>query len=107
MPTLGYLAGVKITGDMNLEGENIWQLVTKGVTNGERILYWRKSNQLALRAGNWKLVHNGAHPDEGDDELFDIARDPFETKNLAEEYPHKVAELKKELKKQYLLDRAP
>ena len=96
-----------MTGDMNLEGANILPIVMGGVNNEHRILYWRKSNQLAVRIGNWKLVHNGGNPYDGDDELFDIAKDPYETKNLAEEYPQKLTELKSELKKQYSLDRAP
>ena len=105
MPTFGYLAGIDTTIDMNLEGINIWHAVTGEKTFEERVFYWRRSKWLAVRKGGWKLIHNGGSPEEGNDELYDLSNDPYETKNLAEKSPGKVSELKDELMKQYSLDR--
>jgi len=61
---------------------------------------------LALREGNWKLL---AHPDgkpvksltyskgPGQFELFNLADDPGETKNLVKEYPERVAAMRAKL----------
>ena len=50
-----------------------------------RTLFWRYRKQTALRKGDWKLV-NG-------EELYNLASDRNESKNLAPEHPEKVREL--------------
>ena len=60
-------------------------------------LYWEfheKGGRQALRKDNWKLVKyevrkNGAY------QLYDLDRDPSETKNMATQMPDKVKELAK------------
>lgn len=103
-PTMAYLAGASISDDLKIEGTNFWQVVTGGSMPGERIQYWRTSRQLALRKGNWKLVHNGKSLDEGSDELFNIAKDPLEKQDLAEENTALVSELRQELAAQFSMD---
>ena len=48
----------------------------------------------AIRVGDWKLIENF---DTGDDELYWLADDVSETRNLADEHPERVAELKSRL----------
>ena len=52
-------------------------------------LYWHHLDNRAIRVGDWKLVAAGKNPWE----LFNLRTDRSETKNLAAEYPGKVAEL--------------
>jgi arylsulfatase A-like enzyme len=56
----------------------------------QRILYWEHEGNRAVRDGDWKLVGQRNGPWE----LYDIARDRTELKNLAESHREKFAELK-------------
>ena len=49
-----------------------------------------RSPNLAIRSGNWKLLVNA---DASGAELYDIATDPNETKNLANEMPEVAKQL--------------
>ena len=46
-----------------------------------------KFNKCAVRTARWRLV--------GNKELYDISVDPFEKKNVADEHPEVVTELRK------------
>jgi arylsulfatase A-like enzyme len=48
----------------------------------------------ALRSGDWKLIHRHA---DGGLELYDLAHDPGETKDLAADQPERVATLARRL----------
>jgi arylsulfatase B len=85
-------------------GKNVWHALSQGTQLAERTLYWRTNKQIALRKGNWKLVHNDPTLEKGSDELFDLSDDPNETRNVAQDNPEILAELLKELKKQVDLD---
>lgn len=73
---------------------------------------------LSLRAGNWKYISPSQGPkrnantntDTGNDpvgQLYDLATDPGETKNLAAEQPQRVAELVAQLEKLRSAGRLP
>ena len=53
---------------------------------------YHRSPSLAIRRGNWKLLLN---PDGSNAQLYDIAADINETKNLAEKNPALVRDLSK------------
>ncbi len=54
----------------------------------ERTLYWRYGNSGALRMGDWKVVRQNRPRQEGAVwELFDLAKDPTESRDLAQEQP--------------------
>ncbi|MBX6311710.1 MAG: sulfatase [Isosphaeraceae bacterium] len=61
----------------------------------DRVLFWRTGGgqSFAVRKGTTKLVRFGNNPAE----LYDLATDIGETKNLAEKRPETVAALQKEL----------
>ena len=46
-----------------------------------------------MRKGNWKISNLEPPFDEADFELFDLATDPDESTNLADDEPEKLAEL--------------
>lgn len=63
------------------------------------MLFWEHAANRALRVGQWKLVSKTkknktfSPSDENAWELYDIDKDPSETKNLAKQLPEKVKEL--------------
>ena len=54
-----------------------------------------RSGAFLIRKGPWKLIYNMAAPHQ----LFNLAEDPSELNNLAEEHPAKLHELEKELRR--------
>ncbi len=72
-----------------LKGEN------PGSPHGR--IFWRVGSREAIRDGDWKLVRQGARraKTEAKWELYDLAEDAGEAKDLAEAHPEKVAELLK------------
>jgi arylsulfatase len=56
-------------------------------------LAWEIFGNRAVRQGNWKLRWEYKPLGKGDWELFDLAADPAERKDLAAERPDKVREL--------------
>ena len=113
-PTLLNLTGASLKQKLPLDGRDIWPCITKGKpTPHEEILCNASPTSGAIRVGDWKLVVNGSAKDADEEnaepkprkkraptamkdqmELFDLAADPSEKKNLAEERPDKVKELR-------------
>jgi len=59
-------------------------------------LYWRVGPQAALRQGDWKLVRAGQKGQAGPWQLYELAKDPGESKDLVGEKPDIVEELVRE-----------
>jgi arylsulfatase A-like enzyme len=106
MPTLCALAGAKPTGDLKWDGMNIWPVLTRQEKAPlPRTIYSAGTGfrSAALRHGDWKLiVSRAAEGKKGpkqspSEELFNLASDPGETKNLAAEKPDVLADLKQRL----------
>ena len=58
------------------------------------LLFWRMRNRGALRAGDWKIVRQpGRRSGSNGWELFNLAEDISETRDLAAERPEKLEEL--------------
>ena len=104
LPTLAHFSGAPLSEDCAAEGINIWPAVTGGSLPEDRILYWRTNSRMAVRKGNWKLIHNGKTPNEGSEELYNVVDDPYETINVAEENPSIMTVLHNELIHQYDID---
>lgn len=93
LPTALALAAGELPKDRTMDGVNLIPYLT-GEKSGapHETLFWRTQgpNGLhAVRQGNWKLVHlPGGKP-----ELYDLAADISEAKNLATEKPEIVTQL--------------
>jgi len=96
LPTLAALAGQsppKETDGISF----LPTLVGEGAQAQHDFLYWEfheGDGAQALRQGKWKVVKNGvktATPEPA--ELYDLSEDLGETRNLAGQFPEKVAEL--------------
>lgn len=102
MPTALAAAGVQ--SQRRFDGVNLLPFLT-GRKSGRphETLYWRLGEHMAIRKGDWKLVKTKEGPlkeanpstfsDLSNAELYNLAEDIGETKNLAAAHPNKVREL--------------
>ncbi len=120
-PTLLKLAGGSVEQKLPLDGRDAWTTITSNApTPHDDILHNVTPGNGAIRVGPWKLVVNGDRPDDGSEglaqtdartkkgkkkggsatdtlELFNIADDPYEKQNLAQQFPARVSELRARL----------
>jgi arylsulfatase A-like enzyme len=108
MPTFAALAGYRSERDLKWDGANLLPLLTAHTPPAERTLYgvapgWRAQ---AVRRGDWKLIvhapvaanakkQTAAAPAR--EELYHLAGDPGETKNLAAARPETLAQMRAHL----------
>jgi arylsulfatase A-like enzyme len=111
LPTFCRLAGAPVPPEVatKLDGEDLSAAFTGGKPNRSRALFWEygrnnesfkyptaaahRSPNVAVRAGDWKLLVNA---DGTDAQLFDLGADIFETRNVAEANPQITARLKQQ-----------
>jgi hypothetical protein len=93
VPTVLAAAGQAAKPEDKLDGVNLLPFL-----GGEKpgrphdVLYWRFHVKQAIRSGDWKLVKEQR---QSHWELYNLADDIGESKNLAEKMPEKVKELEK------------
>jgi arylsulfatase len=95
-PTCLELAGVELpTSDSpnTLDGVSLAPLLLENKPLPERTLFWRMRGQKAVRRGPWKLV---TLPDSKP-ELYNLADDLGETRNVAANHAEVVNSLRDEL----------
>jgi arylsulfatase A-like enzyme len=95
LPTLATLAGASLARCKPLDGVNVWPAIAEGKPSREEVVYDIEPFHAALRKGDWKLVWRATLPSRV--ELFDLAHDPFEKTNLADQNPKLVAELQRRI----------
>ena len=93
-PTLAAAAGLAPKPAKPFDGVNLWSALTKGEPV-PRPGFEVGSSDLAWLSAPWKLIRQP----EGTHELYNLADDPGETKNLADEKPDIVAKLAGEWEK--------
>lgn len=96
LPTLAELAGARYPESVNgkpvlpAAGESLLPAIKNEKTARDQPIFWEWSVSRAVRKGDWKLVTHGKNSPW---ELYNLALDPFETQNLAENSPEMVYEL--------------
>lgn len=85
-PTFCAAAGVATPA--KLDGVNILPLLAGGAAPKRPPFYWEFVHRQALREGDWRWVH---YCPSGKTELYHLPSDPGERKNLAAQYPDRVA----------------
>jgi arylsulfatase A-like enzyme len=97
-PTLLKLAGASLDQKLPLDGLDIWPTITAGKPSPHaEILLNAEPDGGAIRMGDWKLIidaGSGAKKSGQRFELFNLAGDPNEKRNLAAEQPEKVQALR-------------
>ena len=92
LPTAVHAAGGKVDPAWKLDGVDLLPYVTgANKARPHETMYWRYGPQWAVRQGDLKLVvSNGG---SGEPELYNLASDVSESKNLASAQPEKVKQL--------------
>ncbi|MCK5617336.1 sulfatase-like hydrolase/transferase, partial [Candidatus Pacearchaeota archaeon] len=95
-PTILEAAGGRVSNRSDLDGESLIPLLrSKGrLDRNEIVLYRSYEDQYAsIRSGKWKMIAYRS----GKMELFDLAKDLSEERELSAKYPEKVNDLKARL----------
>jgi arylsulfatase A-like enzyme len=114
-PTVLKLCGAKPTGDLPMDGLDVWSTLTAGAKSPHDVILLNTAPQGgAVRAGDWKLIVHRDGPRRGRAQaavpqspkrgnatvqLFDLKSDPFEKTNVAKAHPDKVKELRRALRR--------
>src|SRR5262249_25506672 len=103
-PTLARLGGVDPARGWRLEGRDIGRLLEGGaIPVPAPTLYWNAGDQSAVLRDDWKLIIRRRGP--GSIELYNLADDPAEARNLAGVEPEQAEALRAILAEQERLDR--
>jgi len=108
LPTVLQACGIRPPVDLKLDGRSFWPLLMDEnwewpdrhiVIQAHRGDQPVRYHNFMIRNQNWKLLHNsgfGQENFEGDPafELYDMAHDPLEMKNLSQEHPEIVEQMK-------------
>jgi arylsulfatase A-like enzyme len=100
-PTLAKLTGARLEQKLPLDGLDIWPVLTAGAKSPHEaiILCGTQRGQAAIRMGDWKLLvgaggkAKGAAA-KGADQLYHLATDLGESRNVAADHPEKLKELR-------------
>ena len=103
-PTLAAATGTSMRGRETIEGGDMWRVITGEAAPPERVMYWADAQNQAVRQGNWKLMHFGPKLEEGRFELYNLAEDPYETRDRSGDQQQIGDGLKAELSRQMSLD---
>jgi arylsulfatase len=90
LPTLVDVAGVELPakGSFQPEGASLVPILSGGKRQAPELLAWDYNGNAAVRLGDQKLVWDKL---VGRWELYDLATDPTETRDLAGAQPERVA----------------
>jgi arylsulfatase len=101
-PTVYDLAGIEVPEEirgveqMPLHGKSFADTFNNSKAKGKKTQYYENNGQRAIFHDGWKAIarHTKGQPYENDAwELYHLAEDATESKNLAAEYPDKLKEL--------------
>ncbi|RME92821.1 MAG: hypothetical protein D6766_09350, partial [Verrucomicrobia bacterium] len=93
LPTLAELAGVQPPPDidgLSIVPELLGQAAAGRPQPQHRYLYWELGQQTAVRSGPWKAIQPRRNAPW---ELYNLDRDPSESRDLAAEHPDQLARL--------------
>jgi arylsulfatase B len=92
--TAAAVAREPVPNNRSIDGVDLLPYLT-GRSEGRphEVLYWRMGQRTAFRAGDWKLLSNARRGGGPQWELYNLAEDLTESRNLAKSQPAKLEEL--------------
>lgn len=84
------LAGAKLPTNIVFDGKNSLPVLTEGAPSPHESLYFVYGKYASLRKGDWKILRE--EPDQPW-QLYDLATDVSEARDLAKDHPDRVHEL--------------
>lgn len=87
MPTSLAMAGVPVPDNIHFDGIDLGPALFDSKRLPERTIIWKLLSKTGLRCGPWKMVNN---------ELYNLDEDPGESKNLSEQFPERLRQMKME-----------
>ena len=104
-PTLLRLAGAPLQQKLAPDGLDVWPMLTQGAKSPHDaiLLAGTVPSKMAIRMGDWKLLLNASEQNSDDGratarvELYHLADDISESKNLAASQPQRVQEMRARL----------
>jgi arylsulfatase A-like enzyme len=97
LPTLVHLAGSQVPPSLRLDGIDIWPLLEGRSLGDERSIYFSIHNEwFCLRGPEWKLIET-RRASRQSVELFHLATDPYESRNVASENVDIVDRMRSEI----------
>ncbi len=84
------LAGAKLPSDVRFDGKDPLPMLIEGANSPHDSFFFVYRNHAALRKGNWKIVRESAKQPW---QLFNLAEDKEESRDLAADKRERVAEL--------------
>jgi arylsulfatase A-like enzyme len=104
LPTAVELSGAKLPAGFKPDGLSLVSYLRGGAAPVRDYFYWELHEQRpiqAVRFGQWKAVKNGH---DRPAELYDLAADPGESRDLAAAHPDLVAKAEKYMKEAHVAD---
>lgn len=110
-PTLLTLAGGSLKQSLPVDGKDLWPVLTQGAKSPHDAILLHSTifGKAAARVGDWKLIHGqdagkggkkkAAEKSNNEYQLYNLANDIGETKNLATTNPEKLTEMKEVLQR--------
>ncbi|HMP77568.1 MAG TPA: arylsulfatase [Kiritimatiellia bacterium] len=94
--TFTALANASTEGCKPIDGLNVWETIAQGAPSPRsEVVYNIEPFRAAVRQGDWKLIWRTMLPSSVD--LYNLADDPSEERNLAGQHPEKVAAMQQRL----------
>jgi len=95
LPTVAAAAGADLPKDRKIDGVNLLPyLMGKSKQPPHEMLFWRRGQNYAARKGNFKLVKM-----DGETELYDLASDIGESRDLSSQRPEVLEQMQKAYEK--------
>ena len=88
-PTFCELAGISLSGEMEIDGSSIVTILEGNSALPERSVCWKNGDNRAIRSGCWKLCLIG----DSTPELYNLEEDPGETRDLSSHNPEIVGRM--------------